>query len=205
MRWRRMARFVDRYVSACGAGALARRRIGLYSHSAVGRDVLPPCCAIGAEVAELGRSETFIPVDTDAVDPDTRTHIAEWVADEGLDALVSTDGDSNRPLLADGTGTIVPGDVIGQITAERLAAEGVVTPSRPIRAPPAGALPGSRPCPSVRPMSSRAWRSWAAGSWVTKPMVASCWALRRRARIRSSAAGHRSRLIRAMTFRWRHD
>ncbi|MBN9889839.1 phosphomannomutase [Salipiger abyssi] len=123
------ARFVERYVSACGPGALAGRRIGLYSHSAVGRDDLAAMLrAIGAEVVELGRSETFIPVDTEAVDPDTRAQIAEWVAAEGLDALVSTDGDSDRPLLADETGTIVPGDVMGQITAERLGAEHVVTP-----------------------------------------------------------------------------
>ncbi|MBE9637009.1 phosphomannomutase [Salipiger mangrovisoli] len=126
---RAAARFVARYVSACGAGALAGRRIGLYAHSAVGRDDLQAMLeGLGAEVIELGRSAAFIPVDTEAVDPDTRAQIAAWVIEHGLDALVSTDGDSDRPLLADETGTLVPGDILGQITAQALAAEAVVTP-----------------------------------------------------------------------------
>ncbi|MBN8189826.1 phosphomannomutase [Salipiger thiooxidans] len=123
------ARFVERYVTACGPTALGGRRIGIYAHSAVGRDDLATILAsIGAEVVEIGRSETFIPVDTEAVDGETRQRIAAWVADMGLDALVSTDGDSDRPLLADETGAIVPGDVMGQITAELLHAKCVVTP-----------------------------------------------------------------------------
>lgn len=123
------ARFVERYIEACGARALKGRKIGLYAHSAVGRDDLAAILhGLGAEVVEYGRSETFIPVDTEAVDPDTRAQIAAWVKADGLDALVSTDGDSDRPLLADETGTIVPGDVMGQITAEMLGAETVVTP-----------------------------------------------------------------------------
>lgn len=123
------ARFVARYVSACGPSALAGRKIGLYSHSAVGRDLLAEILqALGADVTEFGHSETFIPVDTEAVDPETRAQIADWVTAQGLDALVSTDGDSDRPLLADETGQVVPGDILGQITAQSLRAEGVVTP-----------------------------------------------------------------------------
>ncbi|WP_417723589.1 phosphomannomutase [Salipiger sp.] len=121
--------FEKRYVAACGANALSGRRIGLYSHSAVGRDGLARILTgLGADVIELGRSESFIPVDTEAVDPGTRAMIADWVAEHRLDALVSTDGDSDRPLLADETGTIVPGDILGQITAQALAADTVVTP-----------------------------------------------------------------------------
>ena len=122
-------RFVARYVDTLGTDALSGKRIGLYAHSAVGRDDLRAMLeGLGAEVRELGRSETFIPVDTEAVDPDTRAQIAAWVTEHKLDALVSTDGDSDRPLLADETGTIVPGDIMGQITAEALGAEAVVTP-----------------------------------------------------------------------------
>lgn len=123
------ARFVARYLQACGAGVLGGRRIGLYSHSAVGRDLMAEILTgLGAEVVELGRSDIFIPVDTEAVDPQVRAQIADWVAEHRLDALVSTDGDSDRPLLADETGAIVPGDIMGQITAEALGAETVVTP-----------------------------------------------------------------------------
>ena len=123
------ARYAERYISAFGTGALTGRRIGLYAHSAVGRDVLGEIlAALGAEVVDLGRSAEFIPVDTEAVAADTRAQIAEWVRAHRLDALVSTDGDSDRPLLADETGAIVPGDILGQITAQMLGAEVVVTP-----------------------------------------------------------------------------
>lgn len=122
-------RYTARYVQAFGPGALKGQRIGLYAHSAVGRDVLAEILnQLGAEVIELGRSETFIPVDTEAVDPDVRVQIAEWVKTHGLDALVSTDGDSDRPLLADETGRVVPGDILGQITAETLRADVIATP-----------------------------------------------------------------------------
>jgi phosphomannomutase len=50
------------------------------------------------------------------------------VADHALDALVSTDGDGDRPLLADGEGRVVPGDILDQITAAAVGAEVVVTP-----------------------------------------------------------------------------
>lgn len=122
-------RFRQRYVQGFGPEALAGRRIGLYAHSAVGRDVLSEILtALGAEVTALGRSEEFIPVDTEAVDPETRAQIKAWVTEHKLDALVSMDGDSDRPLLADETGQVVPGDILGQITAEALGAETVVTP-----------------------------------------------------------------------------
>jgi phosphomannomutase len=121
--------FADRYLHAFGPQALAARRIGLYAHSAVGRDLLSALLSeLGAEVIELGRSDAFVPVDTEAVDPDTRAHIRDWVRTHNLDALMSTDGDSDRPLLADETGQIVPGDIMGQITAQTLGAEHVVTP-----------------------------------------------------------------------------
>ena len=123
------ARYILRYVAAFGPSALTGKRIGLYSHSSVGRDVLRDILkCLGAEVSELGRSSTFIPVDTEAVDPDTRSKIFDWVSANGFDAVVSTDGDADRPLLADENGKIVPGDIMGQITAEGLGADTVVTP-----------------------------------------------------------------------------
>lgn len=122
-------RFVTRYLEAFGQQVLSGRRIGLYAHSAVGRDMLGQILSgLGAHIVELDRLETFIPLDTEAIDPDTRIRIRTWVTEHALDALVSTDGDSDRPLLADETGQIVPGDILGQITAESLRAETVVTP-----------------------------------------------------------------------------
>jgi phosphomannomutase len=123
------ADWVARYVAAFGAGALAGLRIGVWSHSAVSRDVLADTLrGLGAEVVEVGRSDSFIPVDTEAVPDWARMQIAGWVAAYGLDALVSTDGDGDRPLVADATGAVVPGDILGQITARVVGAEVVVTP-----------------------------------------------------------------------------
>ena len=118
-----------RYVAAFGATALVKLKIGVWSHSAVSRDMVQTTlAALGAEVVELGRSDTFIPVDTEAVPAWARAQIAAWVAEHRLDALVSTDGDGDRPLVADAVGAIVPGDLLGQITARVVGADTVVTP-----------------------------------------------------------------------------
>lgn len=123
------AAWVARYVTAFGADALRGLRIGVWAHSAVSRDLLMQVVTeLGAEGVEVGRSDHFVPVDTEAVSPEARAAIAAWVAARGLDALISTDGDGDRPLLADAAGQIVPGDVLGQITAAALGAEVVVTP-----------------------------------------------------------------------------
>ncbi|MBU2360984.1 MAG: phosphomannomutase [Alphaproteobacteria bacterium] len=122
------ADYVARNVGAYGP-ALTGRRIGVYSHSAVGRDLLLEIVAgLGAAVVELGRSETFIPVDTEAVDPGIRAQLRVWAQAHGLDAIVSTDGDGDRPLLADETGEVIVGDILGQITGQSLGAEVAVTP-----------------------------------------------------------------------------
>ncbi|WP_282063804.1 phosphomannomutase [Roseobacter litoralis] len=121
--------YIARYMEAFGQGALKGQRIGVYTHSAVGRDdLMQILTGLGAQVVELGRSGHFIPVDTEAVDPATRAQIVDWVTAHSLDALVSIDGDSDRPLLADETGRVVPGDILGQITAQALGAEIIATP-----------------------------------------------------------------------------
>jgi phosphomannomutase len=121
------AQYVARFVTAYGA-ALAGMRVGLYAHSAVGRDLLGDVLSgLGATVVDLGRSATFVPVDTEAVAPDVRASLHAW-AGQGLDAIVSTDGDGDRPLVTDATGTVIVGDVLGQITGASLGADIAVTP-----------------------------------------------------------------------------
>lgn len=123
------AAYVARYVDAFGADALGGRTVGVYSHSTVGRDILMDVLrGCGAKVVELGRSATFIPVDTEAVDPDTRIQLKAWAKEHTLDAIMSMDGDGDRPLLTDAAGTVIPGDVLGQITGSWLGAEVAVTP-----------------------------------------------------------------------------
>jgi phosphomannomutase len=121
--------FIARYRDAFGSSALTGTRIGVWSHSAVGRDLLIATLAgLGARVVELGRSDHFIPVDTEAVAPDTRAMLQEAAREHGLDAIASTDGDGDRPLLTDAAGRVIPGDILGQLTARLLGARLVVTP-----------------------------------------------------------------------------
>jgi len=121
------AAYVARYVAAFGTAALSCMRIGVYSHSAVGRDLLIDALrALGAEVREFGRSDIFIPVDTEALDPSVHEMLRGWA--QGLDAIVSTDADGDRPLVADASGKVVGGDILGQIAAQAIGARVVVTP-----------------------------------------------------------------------------
>ena len=121
--------FVDRFRSAYGPTALSGRRVGVFTHSAAGRDLLLRILAdLGAETFDLGRSDEFIPVDTEAIDPQTRQTLCAWARDHRLDAIASTDGDSDRPMLTDESGMVIPGDILGQITAMALDAEVAVTP-----------------------------------------------------------------------------
>ncbi|AVW93582.1 phosphomannomutase [Celeribacter baekdonensis] len=121
--------YVKRYVEAFGAGALSGLRIGVYRHSSVARDTMEAIFTeLGAQIVPLAHSDTFIPVDTEAVDPQTRADLAEWCQAHGLDAIASTDGDADRPMLTDATGAVIPGDVLGVLTARVLGAKAVVTP-----------------------------------------------------------------------------
>lgn len=121
--------YVARYVNAVGAHALSGLRVGVYEHSSVARDALAEALKqMGAEVVRLARADHFIPVDTEAVDADTRDMLKRWCAEHALDALVSTDGDADRPMVVDANGTLVPGDVLGPLTAQMLGAEVICTP-----------------------------------------------------------------------------
>lgn len=123
------ADYVARYVQSFGSGALSGLRIGVYEHSSVARDIMGQVMTgLGAQVVPLGRSDVFIPVDTEALDAGTRTMLAEWCATHELDAVMSTDGDADRPMLAERNGTVVPGDVLGALTAQALGAEVLCTP-----------------------------------------------------------------------------
>ncbi|WP_375258600.1 phosphomannomutase [Citreimonas sp.] len=121
--------YAARYVDAFGPKALAGLRIGIYQHSSVARDLMVNVVeALGGQAVPIARSDTFVPVDTEAVDADTRAMLARWCAEHTLDTVISTDGDADRPMVTDETGRIVPGDVLGALTARALGARIVCTP-----------------------------------------------------------------------------
>jgi phosphomannomutase len=129
--------YVARYVKGFAATALAGLRVAFYQHSAVGRDLVPAILsALGAEVIPVGRSDEFVPVDTENVDDRQLEILQRFVAEAArsgpIAAIVSTDGDSDRPLvaaaLAGGGVRFLPGDLLGLVVAEQLKAEVVAVP-----------------------------------------------------------------------------
>ncbi len=132
----RMA-YIERYESFFSGSTLRGRRILVYQHSAVGRDLLVDLLEhLGAEVITRGRSDQFVAIDTEAID-DAQLATIQAMADEvALDygplwAVVSTDGDSDRPLILGVEARKVKffgGDLVGMVVAEYLGADGVVVP-----------------------------------------------------------------------------
>lgn len=121
--------YIARNVAFFGANALTGLTVGVYQHSSVGRDAICDILrALGAAPAPLGRANSFIPVDTEALRPEDIELARGWATVQKLDAIVSTDGDADRPLISDETGAFLRGDLIGAVTAMALGADAIVTP-----------------------------------------------------------------------------
>lgn len=121
--------YVRRYVDFFGANTLLGTTVAVYEHSSVGRDVLHHILeALGAEVISLGRTDTFVPIDTEAVRHEDVEQANAWAELYDFDAIVSTDGDADRPLIGDEMGQWLRGDVVGILCAQYLCAHTVVTP-----------------------------------------------------------------------------
>jgi phosphomannomutase len=119
----------QRYCSSFTPDALSGLRIGVYEHSSAARDLLHDVLrALGAETVSLGRCDDFVAIDTEAVRPEDREIAPLWARQHRLDAIVTTDGDADRPLVADESGVWLRGDVLGMICADELGAHTVVTP-----------------------------------------------------------------------------
>jgi phosphomannomutase len=124
-----IAAYKARYHDFFGSGALAGLTVGVYQHSSVARDVIVEMLeALGARAVPLGRATSFIPVDTEALREEDETLARQWAGEQSLDAIVSTDGDADRPLISDASGTFLRGDLVGAITAMSLGADAIVTP-----------------------------------------------------------------------------
>ncbi|MET0065933.1 MAG: phosphomannomutase [Candidatus Thiodiazotropha sp.] len=121
--------YLTRYREFFDSDTLTGLKIGLYQHSGVARELLIEILqALGAEVLCLGYSEAFVPVDTEAIRPEDVALANDWASEFNLDAIVSTDGDADRPLVSDEQGRWLRGDIAGLLCADYLNAEWVVTP-----------------------------------------------------------------------------
>jgi phosphomannomutase len=123
------AHYIRRYVDFFGDAGLKGLRVAIYEHSGVARDLLRSILeALGVEVITLGRTDGFVPIDTEAVRPEDVIQAANWAKEYAFDAIFSTDGDADRPLIGDEQGQWLRGDIVGILCARYLAAEVVVTP-----------------------------------------------------------------------------
>jgi phosphomannomutase len=122
-------RYIQRLVDFFPKAVLQGLHVAIYQHSSVIRDTLTEVLRqMGAEVSCLARSETFIPVDTEAVRPEDIQLAQQWAQEQGFDAIASTDGDGDRPMLADAQGHWLRGDILGILCARYLQADIVATP-----------------------------------------------------------------------------
>jgi phosphomannomutase len=135
--------YTERYRQVFSTGGLAHKRIVFFQYAAVGRDLLPKILEnCGAEVICAGHSDEFFPIDTEAISDTHLQILAEIVqkqrAKHGhIDAIVSTDGDSDRPLVVGVNEEFsknkvslqfFPGDLLGALVADYLEADSVVVP-----------------------------------------------------------------------------
>lgn len=110
--------FEDRYTSLFPSNILFGKKIVLYEQSAVGRNLLKSILTkLGAEIICLERSDKFIPIDTEKIPDHVTSSLKKWAEEYKPFAIVSTDGDSDRPLLADENGSFLPGDLLGLLVS----------------------------------------------------------------------------------------
>ncbi|HEX6172596.1 MAG TPA: phosphomannomutase [Candidatus Binatia bacterium] len=137
--------YVRRYTESFTNNGLSGLRVLIYQHSAVGRDILARILGeLGAAVITAGRSDRFIPIDTENITGEQLDDFEKMISDgeaddQGFDAILSTDGDSDRPLMVavlpgakvyPGGRRVrfLPGDLLGIITAEYLGANAAAVP-----------------------------------------------------------------------------
>jgi mannose-1-phosphate guanylyltransferase/phosphomannomutase len=124
-----LAAFRDRVGGILAPGALSGMRLGVYQHSTVAGELLVEVLrSFGADVMPIGKTDVFVPVDTEAVGPETMAKVKDWVREFKFDAVLSADADADRPLVIDDEGELFRGDLIGLATALFLKADMVVTP-----------------------------------------------------------------------------
>ena len=121
--------YINRYAELFNDDALAGKKIGIYEHSSAGRDIYKSLFeSLGAEVTSLERSDIFVPIDTEAVSDEDKKKARDWSKAYGFDAIFSTDGDGDRPLLADENGEWLRGDILGLLCSQLLRIYALAVP-----------------------------------------------------------------------------
>ena len=132
--------YTDRYVDAFGTKLkmdlpLNGKTIIIYQHSSVGANYLIPkiLSELGATVILKGKTKEFVPVDTENLSDDMREVFRKLAKDyedatgEKPFAVISADGDGDRPILCDENGEFLYGDKLGVIASLFLGVDFVAT------------------------------------------------------------------------------
>jgi phosphomannomutase len=116
------ALYKRRYLDVFAADSLKDKKIVVYQQSAVARDLLVDVFeALGATVVPIERADHFIPIDTDKITDGEKARFKGFAHDHpDAFAIISADGDSDRPIVIDETGTFQWGDLLGCVVAEFL-------------------------------------------------------------------------------------
>ncbi|MEZ8382360.1 phosphomannomutase [Vibrio splendidus] len=118
-----------RYTELFDADLLVGKRIGIYEHSSAGRDIYKGLFeSLGADVISLERTDEFVPIDTEAVAESDKEKAKIWSKEYDLDFIFSTDGDGDRPLVADEDGEWLRGDVLGLLCSKALEVDALAIP-----------------------------------------------------------------------------
>lgn len=121
--------YIQRYRDVFPPGTMQGLHIGLYEHSSAGRDLYADLFrSLGAQVTSLERTDTFVPIDTEAVAEADVQKGLRWSQEYGFDAIFSTDGDGDRPLIADENGQWLRGDIVGLLCARQLGINALAVP-----------------------------------------------------------------------------
>ncbi|MEI8705635.1 phosphomannomutase [Pseudoalteromonas sp. B62] len=121
--------YIERYATLFDQNALAGKKIGIYEHSSAGRDIYKNLFErLGAEVVSIGRSDEFVPIDTEAVSDEDKQKAISWSKKHKFDAIFSTDGDGDRPLISDENGQWLRGDILGLLCSQLLNIEALAIP-----------------------------------------------------------------------------
>ena len=121
--------YIERYKSLFDAQLLTGKKIGIYEHSSAGRDLYADLfTSLGADVVSLERSNEFVPIDTEAVSDEDKVKAKNWSNELALDAVFSTDGDGDRPLVAGEDGVWLRGDILGLLCSQGLGVDALAVP-----------------------------------------------------------------------------
>ena len=122
-------RYAKRHTDAFPSDFLNGKKIGIFEHSSAGRDIYADLFrSLGAEVMTLERTDTFVPIDTEAVGEEDKLKALNWSKAHQFDMIFSTDGDGDRPLLSDEHGQWLRGDIVGLLTAQALNIDALAVP-----------------------------------------------------------------------------